>query len=118
MVFISGSGDLVKLTGGANTITDTGSGNTYILPAAGQGTDAFSSNVLASGDTLDLKIALVATNWNGATASLSNYLTVTDTTKGAVLAIAATSGGTGTTIATITGATSLNLSTLLAHSII
>ena len=37
MLFLSGEGDIVNLTGGKNTITDAGSGNTYILPAAKQG---------------------------------------------------------------------------------
>ena len=117
MLFLTGSGDIVTLAGGANTITDTGGGNTYFVPAAGHGTDTFTSNILASGDTLDLKTALAATNWNGAAASLAKYLTVTDSAQGASLAIAPTSGGVGVTIAVINGATTLNLTGLLAHAI-
>ena len=116
MLFISGSGNIVNLSGGANTITDTGTGNTYILPAAGKGTDTFTNNILTTGDTLDLKTALAATNWNGAASTLSKYLTVADTAKGAVLSIAPTSGGVGVAIATINGATTANLTGLLAHS--
>ena len=48
---------------------------------------------------------------------LSNYLTVTDLTNGAVLSIARTSGGWSHTIATINGATNLNLEHVLVHSI-
>jgi hypothetical protein len=119
MLFISGAGDIVSLAGGADTITDTGSGNTYILPAAGNGTDTFTSNILNNkGDTLDFKTALAATSWNGTSATLPNYLTVTNASGKAVISIAATSGGTGTTIATLSSSTSLSLSTLLAHSII
>jgi hypothetical protein len=117
IVFIKGSGDIVNLTGGTDTITDTGSGNTYLLPAAGKGVDAFTSNILTQNDTLDLKPALAATNWNGSSATLANYLKVTTSSSGASIAIAATSGGPGTTIATISGATNLNLSALLSHSI-
>jgi hypothetical protein len=117
LVFIKGSGDIVSLTGGADTITDTGKGNTYILPAAGKGTDAFTSNILTIGDTLDLKPALAATNWNGSASTLSQYLTVADTAKGAALSIAATSGGTGVAIGSISGATTTNLASLLAHAI-
>ncbi len=117
MLFLSGSGNVVNLSGGANTITDTGSKNTYILPAAGKGTDAFTSNILTIGDTLDLKIALAATNWTGSAATLSKYLTVTDSARGATLSIAATSGGTGVAIATIDGAGTATLASLLAHSI-
>ncbi len=115
MIFLSGSGDIVSLSGGFNTVTDTGSGNTYILPAAGNGTDAFTSDILATGNTLDLKTALAATNWNRAASTLSNYLTVTDSAQGAALSIAPTSGGVGVTIATISGS-GTNLAGLLAHA--
>ncbi len=117
MLFLSGSGDIVNLSGGANTVTDTGSGNTYILPAAGNGTDTFTSNILATGDTLDLKTALAATDWNGAGATLSNYLTVADSAQGATLSVAPTSGGAGLAIATINGAIGTDLTSLLAHAL-
>jgi hypothetical protein len=117
MLFISGSGDVVNLSGGANGITDTGHGNTYIVPAAGHGTDSFTSNILATTDVLDLKPALAATDWNGAAATLSNFLTVADSAQGATLSTAATSGGTGVAIASISGATTATLTSLLAHSI-
>ena len=116
MLFISGAGDVISLTGGAATITDTGHGNTYIIPAAGKGIDTFTNNILGIGDTLDLKPALAATNWNGSTSTLSKYLTVTDSAQGAALAVAPTSGGTGVTIARFDGATTLTLSSLLSHA--
>ena len=65
----------------------------------------------------DLKPALAATDWNGAASTLSKYLTVADSAKGATLSIAATSGGAGVAIATIDGATTTNLTGLLAHAI-
>ena len=105
MLFISGSGDIVNLSGGTNTITDTGGENTYIVPAAGKGMDKFTSNILTNGDTLDLQPALAATNWNGWSTTLSNYLTVVDSAQGATVMVAATSGGSGVAIATINGAT-------------
>ena len=108
---------MVSLSGGADTITDSGSGNTYILPAAGNGTDTFASNILTMGDTLDLKTALAATNWNGSASTLSNYLAVADSTTGATLSIAATSGGSGVAIATINGASTASVATLLPHPI-
>ncbi len=118
MLFVKGSGDIVSLSGGASTITDSGSGNTYILPAAGKGTSTFTGNILTAGDTLDLKPALAATNWNGAASTLAKYVTVTDTVKAAIVSIAPTSGGAGVAIATINGATTANLTSLLAHAII
>jgi hypothetical protein len=117
MLFISGSGDNVSLSGGANTITDTGTGNTYILPAAGNGTDTFTSNILTTGDTLDLRTALAATDWTGSTSTLSNYLKVTDSASGGTLSIAPTSGGIGVVIANINGASNASLTSVLAHSI-
>jgi hypothetical protein len=117
MAFISGSGDTVNLSGGTDTITDTGSANTYVLPAAGKGYDAFTSNILTGTDKLDLRTALAATNWNGATSTLSKYLSVTDSSQGAVVSVAPTSGGVGAAIASISGATTANLTTLLAHAV-
>jgi hypothetical protein len=117
MLFVSGSGNILNLSGGANTITDTGTANTYILPAAGKGTDSFTSNILTTTDTLDLRPALAATNWNGAAATLPNYLKLADSAQGATLSIAPTSGGTGVAIASISGATTATLTSLLAHSI-
>ncbi len=117
LLFLKGSGDIVSLSGGTDTITDTGSGNTYILPAAGKGIDDFTSNILASRDTLDLKTALAATNWTGSASTLAKYLTVSDSATGATLSIAPTSGGTGMAIASITGDTTATLTSVLAHSI-
>jgi hypothetical protein len=73
--------------------------------------------VLTSSDNLDLRTALAATNWNGSAATLSAYLTVTNSSQGAVLSIAPTSGGKATGIATIDGATGTTLSGLLAHAL-
>jgi hypothetical protein len=117
MLFISGSGNSVNLSGGADTITDTGSNNTYILPAAGKGTDAFTSNILTTGDTLDLRTALAATDWTGSASTLPNYLKVSDSANGATLSIAPTSGGAGVAIATINGASTATLTSLLTHAI-
>lgn len=117
MVFISGSNDAVNLSGGTDTISDTGHGNTYVVPPAGRGYDNFTTNILNIGDTLDLRSVLAATNWNGAAATLSNYLTVTDNTQGMVLSVAATSGGAPVGIASIAGATTAKLSTLLVHAL-
>jgi hypothetical protein len=117
MVFIGGTGDTVNLSGGTNTISDTGGGNTFVIPAAGMGYDSFSTNVLSNGDTLDLRTALAATNWNGSAATLANYLTIANTSQGTVLSIAATSGGAAAGIAMISGASGTTLTSLLAHAV-
>jgi hypothetical protein len=117
VLFLSGSDDIVTLSGGADTVTDSGSLNTYLLPAAGNGTVTFSNNILSTGDTLDLKTALAATNWNGSASTLSQYLTVADSATSTTLSIATTPGGSGVAIATIDGATTATLTSLLAHAI-
>ncbi len=117
MVFISGAGDTVRLSGGTDTVTDTGSGNTYVVPAAGAGYDAFTTNVLTNHDTLDLRTALAATKWTGSASTLSQFLSVKDSSQGAVLSISSQSGGSGVGIASIGGATTATLTSVLAHAI-
>jgi beta-glucanase (GH16 family) len=112
------SGTTMQLIKGAGAGVSSSSGQqTYVIPAAGNGVEAFTSNILAMGDTLNLTTALAATNWNGSASTLSNYLKVTDSTHAATLSLSATSGGSGVVIATIDGATTATLSSLLAHSI-
>ena len=76
-------------------------------------TGTLASNILTLKDTLDLRPALKATDWNGATLTLAKYLTVTDTAQGAILSIAPTSGSAGVAVATIGGATNATLSDLM-----
>jgi hypothetical protein len=94
-----GKGNIVTLTGGADTITDPGSDNTYVLPAADEGSDTFTGNVLTINDTL------------------GSYLTVSDSANSAMLSIVNTAGGAGTVIATINGATTATLQTMQAPAI-
>jgi hypothetical protein len=94
-----------------------GGGKVYVLSAAGNGPLNFTSDVLDNGGILDLRNVLAAMDWNSAASTLPDYLTVTDTSAGAVVSIASTSGGAQTVIATIPDATDLNLDALLAHSI-
>jgi hypothetical protein len=117
MLFISGTGDHVNLSGGTDTIADTGSGNTYVIPIAGQGSDMFTSNILLEGDTLDLRTALAATNWNGERSTLKGYLTLVASAKGAVLSIRPTSGAVGVAVATIDGVITTHLRTLLVDAL-
>jgi hypothetical protein len=117
MVFVSGSDNSLNLSGGTNTISDTGTGNVYFVPAARHGKDIFTSNITTNNDILDLRPALAATKWNGAASSLSGYLTVTDSASGAMISLASRSGGSGREIAFIDGATKLTVGTLLTHCI-
>lgn len=115
--FITGNNQTVDVSSGNTTVTDSGSGNTYLLPAAGNGAVEFTSDILNSGDTLNLTAALAATDWNGSTSTLSSYVTVSDTSQAATVSVSSTAGGQGTTIATIDGATGLDLNSLLSSAI-
>jgi hypothetical protein len=117
LLFVTGSGDTLTLSGGTETITDTGTYNDYIVPAAGGGMLAFSSDILNGSDYLDLRAALAATQWNGTTAALGSYLHVTDTSGGATLAVSATASGSSVAVASVSGASSATLQTFLAHAI-
>ena len=105
------------LKGSVAAASPPSSGHTYVVPAAGNGAEIFTSNILAMGDRLDLTTALAATNWNGSASTLPNYLSVTDSAQAATLSISATSGGRLVAIATIDGASTASLSSLLASSI-
>ncbi len=105
------------LNGAGSGVSSPSGGQTYVIPAAGHGVEAFTSNILAQGDILNLKTALAATNWNGSAATLPNYLKVTNSAQAATLSISSTSGGASVPIATIDGATTATLSSVLAHSI-
>src|SRR5262249_40370354 len=97
----TGSVGSMQLLGSSGAGSVSGGGQTYMVPAAGHGVEAFTSNILAMGDTLNLTTALAATDWSGSASTLSNYLKVTDSAQGAALSISATSGGSGVVIATI-----------------
>ena len=118
MVFISGSGDIVSLTGGTNTITDTGHGNTYIIPIAGQGRDVFTGDILKINDTLDLSPALAGTSWNGASSTLSAYVHVSNSGSNAVISISAAANSAATNVVTLQGGSGETLTSIIAHSIL
>jgi hypothetical protein len=123
MLFVSGTHDTFDLSGSTQQVSniaqvsDTGSGNTYILPAAGHGEVSFTKNILAVSDTVDLRPALAATSWNGSASTLATNLTVTTAGSNAVLSVTPASGGSAVAIAVIDGAGGTSLNTLLAHAL-
>jgi hypothetical protein len=116
MVYIGGWGNNVSLSGGNDTITENGSGTTYVLPAAGQGTDTFTDNILNLNDTLDLRPALAATGWNGDSSILWQYLQVNNSSQGTTVSISPNAYGSATAIASINGAYT-DLNGVLAHAL-
>jgi hypothetical protein len=116
LLFVSGNGNTLTLAGGTDTITDTGSYNTYVVPADGNGMVEFTSNILTTTDLLDLRPVLAATTWTGTSATIGSYLTVADSTQGATLSVSSKADGTPVAVASFSGATSATLQTVLARA--
>jgi hypothetical protein len=116
--FISGNADTFNLSGGVETITDSGTGsNTFNLPVAGNGSAIFNASALTDGDVFGLKAALAGTQWTGSASTLSSFLhavTVGANTE-LLVSAASTTSGTGTLLATF-NTSQLSLSTILAHA--
>jgi serralysin len=92
---------------------------TITLPPASDGVDQIAGSAMQNGDVFDLTAALAQTGWDGDPASVGDFLHVTSNGTDSTVAIDPTgSGAPGTPIATLHGAGSVDLSTLLAHSII
>jgi hypothetical protein len=117
LFFISGSNDTFNLGGGAETITDSGEGgNTFNLPAAGNGSAVFNAAVLTDGDVFNLKAALAETAWTGSPSTLSSFLHTEQVGANTELLVSEQSGGTGVLLATFKDSTA-SLSTILDHSV-
>jgi hypothetical protein len=118
MVFITGSNDALVLQGGTETISDTGGNNNFLIPAAGNGLDVFTTNPLVS-DKLDFRTALQNTGWDGAAATLGDYLRITNTANGASVSISPDGQAAhGVGVALLQGQQNVTLSSLLNHSLV
>jgi hypothetical protein len=116
--FISGNTNTFNLSGGKETITDNGSGgNTFSLPAAGNGKATFNAAVLNNGDTFDLSAALKATSWDGSADSVNSYLHTRHMGGNTQLFVSSSASNWhgGTLLATFDN-THASLSTVLSHS--
>jgi hypothetical protein len=116
---IGGAGNVVNAGLGDNVISDSGSSNTFVLPASG-GTDDFFGYVLQAGDLFDLRPLLAATTWNGGQSTLSNYLATTASPDGANMMLMVTRDGgmTGTSYiaATFNDSGAIPLADFLSHA--
>lgn len=118
ITFINSTGNTIDLSSGNATVTDNAGGNTFILPSAWNGAVDFTGGVLDAGDTLDLRNALSATDWDGSADTIGNYVSVgSDASGDAVVSVSDTAWGAASAIATIGGAAGLDLNGLLAHAI-
>jgi hypothetical protein len=114
-ITLGGTGNQVNAGGGINVIHGGTGNDTFVLPPAGTGFDTITGFTELNGDVLDLRNALAATNWNGRSTTLANYVKVTDNSGSTTISIASKGTGAGTAIATLSGAGNLGLTDLVAH---
>ena len=114
-ITLGGSGNTVNAGGGTNVIHGGTGSDTFMLPPASIGFDTITGFSETNGDLLNLAGALAATHWNGRSATLGNYLKVTDNNGSTTLSIAANGTGGGIAIANLNGAGNLGLADLLSH---
>jgi hypothetical protein len=114
----AGSFNLIVNQGGTDTLTDTGTNNTIVLPLAGQGQDTIHGSVLANGDIFDLRPALAATTWDQQLSDIGNYLSLGTSGSNALVEISSTSGGTPITAAVLVGQGAVSLSDFITHALL
>ncbi len=114
----AGSNNTIYVGSGNDTLNDSGSNNKIVFGAPGGGTAQIYGYVLKNGDTLDLRTALANTSWTKSSATIGNFLKVSQSGGDAVISVdpSGVAGGATTTLAVLHGAGSVSLSTLLAHS--
>ncbi len=119
VIRLGGSGNVVNAGGGSNTITDTGSGNIIVLSLPEQGHDTILSSLAGTADTLDLRPLLADTAWNGAGATLGNFLITRMVGSAQTILSVRPSGVSGSaTYAVARLSDAFTLSGMLAHSVI
>ena len=114
-VFLNGSYDTLVLSGGPQTIQETGNNNVFVIPPAGQGFDDISGVNLAEGDSFNFSNALAAAGWDGVSDDLANHLAVQQVDGDTVISVGDISGGVATPVLVLEG-TTLDMSQLLASS--
>ena len=116
-ITFAGTGNVINAGGGTNWLVDDGQSSTLVIPAANAGNDTIYGSELSNGDTFDLRSALAATNWNGASSALSQYLHLSS--KGGVetLSISSKANGSSAAVAQFENTGSFSLTTFLAHAL-
>ena len=119
-IAIAGTGNVVNGGNATNSITDSGTGNTIVVPTPWKGMDNVFGRVLTNGDKLDFTTALKATKWDGVASHLGSYLHVSSTSGGdAIIRVSVdprTDGG-GAEVLRLHGVGQVDYSTILAHAI-
>jgi hypothetical protein len=117
MIFLYGSNDTVAMSGGDETILEFGKHNTFELPSAGMGYDEISGSMLTNGDQFDFRQALAASQWDGQSSDLAQYLNVSHSNGNTVVSISDTGSGSGSAVLLLEH-TAISMTQLLAHSVV
>jgi len=117
-ILYGGWGNTIDAGGGNNVLEDSGNNSTIVLPGAGQGNDDIYGWVMQNGDQFDLRSLLAQTSWNGDGGSIGDFVKVNMAGADAIISVDPSgSGGASYNVATLRDPGSMDLSSLLAHSI-
>ena len=116
-ITFAGSGNVINAGGGTNWLIDDGTASTLVIPAENAGTDTIYGSVLSNGDTFDLRAALAATNWNGASTTLSAYLHLSYKGGADTLSISSRANGSSGAVAMFENTGSFSLTGFLSHAV-
>jgi hypothetical protein len=119
MIFVTGTSDSFNLSGGTETILDTGAGgNTFHLPPADNGKAVFNALALSNTDVFDLTTPLANTTWSGSGRSLGSYLHVVQSGGNTELLVSAKSSRHGGTLIATFDNVQADLVTIRSHLIL
>ncbi|TAL00688.1 MAG: type I secretion C-terminal target domain-containing protein [Rhodospirillaceae bacterium] len=114
---IAGSNNKVFVGSGTTSVADSGTNNTITLGKVGGGAADIYGYILSQGDTLDMRPLLAGTQWAGDTASLGNFLQVTNVNANTIIRVnpSGLSIGASYPVAVLHGYAYVTLSGLLPH---
>ncbi len=118
MISVTASNALVQPGTGTHTLYLSGTGDTVVVPPAGQGFLDIFGPALANGNRLDFSQALSAAGWPGSSATLSQFIQVGTTLGAALVSITPKGARTPTTVVRLEGQSGLTLSGLVSHALL
>ena len=114
---IAGSENVVDAGAGTNSIEDSGTGNKFVMPGAGNGMDHIYGYPMSNGDKFDFTTALKGTGWDGLASDVGNYLHVQNSGNDALISISNAANGAASLVADLHSVGPVSLSSLLANSV-
>jgi len=114
---IAGSENVVDAGAGTNSIEDSGTGNKFVMPGAGNGMDHIYGYPMSNGDKFDFTTALKGAGWGGLASDVGNYLHVQNSGNDALISISNAANGAASLVADLHSVGPVSLSSLLANSV-